>query len=141
MNEPSEKKKRKIGLTTATLLALGLGILTGIFIGEPAKALEPLGNAYINLLQMAVLPYFLVALIYGLGRLSFEEAKMLGVNAAGILAVLWSLCLIVVTAMSYAFPELEAASFFSTSLCRNSNGWRRKPISKPAKSWPRRRSS
>lgn len=116
MTERSENKKRKIGLTTATLLAMALGILTGIFIGEPAKTLEPLGNAYINLLQMAVLPYFLVALIYGLGRLSFEEAKMLGINAAGILAVLWSLCLIVVTAMTYAFPKLEAASFFSTSL-------------------------
>jgi Na+/H+-dicarboxylate symporter len=116
MNERSNKKKWKIGLTTATLLALALGILTGIFIGEPAKALEPLGNAYINLLQMAVLPYFLVALIYGLGRLSFNEAKILGINAAGILVVLWLLCLIVVVAMTYAFPKLEAASFFSTSL-------------------------
>ena len=116
MNERPEKKKPKIGLTTATLLAMALGILTGIFIGEPAATLEPLGNAYINLLQMAVLPYFLVALIHGLGRLSFAEARMLGINAAGILAVLWSLCLIVVTAMTYAFPTLEAASFFSASL-------------------------
>jgi Na+/H+-dicarboxylate symporter len=108
--------KWKISLTTATLLAMALGILTGIFIGEPAAKLEPLGNAYINLLQMAVLPYFLVALIYGLGRLSFKEAKMLGLNAASILVALWSLCLIVITALTYAFPKLETASFFSTSL-------------------------
>ncbi|MCG6935787.1 MAG: cation:dicarboxylase symporter family transporter [Proteobacteria bacterium] len=108
--------KWKVSLTTATLLAMALGILTGVFLGEPAATLEPLGNAYINLLQMAVLPYFLVALIYGLGRLSFSEAKMLGINAAGMLFVLWLLCLIVITAMTFAFPKLETASFFSTSL-------------------------
>lgn len=95
---------------------MGAGILFGILVGEPAEKLELIGNAYISLLQMAVLPYFIVALIYGLGRLSYDEARILGINAVGILAVLWTLCLIVVTAMTFAFPELKAASFFSTNL-------------------------
>jgi Na+/H+-dicarboxylate symporter len=120
--EKKSGKKGKISLTTATLLGLGLGIMVGIFVGEPAKILNPLGNAYIGLLQMAVLPYFIVALIYGLGRLSFDEAKMLGVNAVGLLVVLWSLCFIVVVALSLAFPEIEGASFFSTSLIEKYEG-------------------
>ena len=70
-----QREKRRIGLTSATLMGLGLGIGVGLFFGEPAQVLEPIGNACISLLQMAVLPYFIVALIYGVGRRSFEDAK------------------------------------------------------------------
>ncbi len=107
---------RRLSLTTMTLLALSLGILTGIFLGEPASILKPIGDAFIRLLQMAVLPYFVVALIYGFGRLSYDEAKSMGIKAVGLLALLWGLCFIVIVSMPFAFPELESASFFSTSI-------------------------
>jgi len=44
------------------ILALFFGILAGIFVGEPAGELEIIGNAYIRLLQMTVLPYVLVSI-------------------------------------------------------------------------------
>ena len=116
MLEKGSRRGFRMGLTSATLLGLGLGILTGLFFGEHAQSLEPVGNAYIRLLQMAVLPYFIVALVYGLGRLSFDEAKILGANAAILLLVLWLLCGVTVVALSLAFPEAVGATPFSASL-------------------------
>jgi len=47
------------------ILALILGISTGIIIGEPTGNLEIIGNAYIRLLKMTVLPYVLVSIVGG----------------------------------------------------------------------------
>ncbi len=54
---------KKLSPFQRVITALVLGISTGIFVGEPAGNLEILGNAYIRLLQMTVLPYVLVSII------------------------------------------------------------------------------
>jgi Na+/H+-dicarboxylate symporter/ABC-type amino acid transport substrate-binding protein len=54
------------------LIAMGLGILFGIFFGEYASLLEPIGEAYVMLLQSVVYPYLISSLIYGLGRMDKE---------------------------------------------------------------------
>ena len=51
------------------VLGLGLGVLVGLFVGEPAGALSLVGDGYVRLLQMTVLPYVLVSLTAGLGSL------------------------------------------------------------------------
>ena len=105
----------KLSLTTLTLTGLGLGIAVGLFFGEYAAGLQPIGDGFIMLLQMAVLPYFLITLILGLGSIDLETAKALGLRGAAVLILLWSMCFIVIFAMPLGFPELETASFFSTS--------------------------
>ena len=70
------------------------------------------------MLQMAVLPYFILAVVYGLGRLSFDQQKMLGINAAALLIVLWVLCGFVVVLPTFAFPDVEGATPFSSSLIK-----------------------
>jgi len=67
------------------VLALILGILAGVFVGEPAGNLKIVGNAYIGLLQMTVLPYVLVSIIGGLGRLNATMAKDIGIKAAFVI--------------------------------------------------------
>ncbi|RUM89765.1 MAG: hypothetical protein DSZ23_02835, partial [Thermodesulfatator sp.] len=62
------------------MAALFLGIATGIFFGEPAGKLEVAGTIYIKLLQMTVIPYIMVSLIGGLGRLDIKMAKMVGIK-------------------------------------------------------------
>ncbi|MGD1976646.1 MAG: cation:dicarboxylase symporter family transporter, partial [Gammaproteobacteria bacterium] len=57
---------------------LALGILTGVFLGEPAGSLKIFGDAYVRLLQMTVVPYVFVSLISGLGRLGVDHARQLG---------------------------------------------------------------
>lgn len=106
---------RKPGLTTLTLSGLVAGIALGLFIGEYAAVLQPLGDGFVMLLQMAVLPYFFVTLVLGLGSISFEQARQLGLRGATVLAVLWSLCFVMIFSLPLTFPALQSASFFSSS--------------------------
>jgi Na+/H+-dicarboxylate symporter len=88
----------------------------GVFFGEAVGFLRPIGDAFIQLLQMTVLPYVTVSLVTGFGRLGAREATLLARRAGGFLLLLWGLALAVALAMPLAFPAWEAASFFSTSL-------------------------
>lgn len=63
-----------------------LGILFGIFIGEPAGVLEIGGNAHIRLLQVTVLPCILVSLISGLGRLGARNPAQCHCHEGGFAA-------------------------------------------------------
>jgi len=67
-----------MSLSTKVLIGLALGIASGIFFGEEAAFLKVIGDAFIQLLQMTVLPYVMVSLIVGLGGLSYHEAASLG---------------------------------------------------------------
>jgi len=95
---------------------LVLGILLGVFAGEPAGALEIVGNAYIRLLQMTVLPYILVSLISGLGRLDAKMAKHIGALGGSLILFLWLITLMTVLTMPFAYPDWTASAFFSASL-------------------------
>lgn len=103
------------------ITSLVTGILFGVLVGEWAGKLEVIGNAYIRLLQMTVLPYILFSLIGGLGRLDMAMAKRIGIAGAGLILFLWATTMLTILTMPLAYPDWTSASFFSTSL-----------ISKPA---------
>ncbi|WP_158265659.1 cation:dicarboxylate symporter family transporter [Blastopirellula marina] len=107
---------KRLSLTAWILIGLALGIVVGIFVGERAQVLDPLGNGFIRLLQMAVLPYFIVSLPLGFGRLSFEEAKLLGVRLASFSALLWAMAIALVVLLPLTFPVIESANFFSATM-------------------------
>ncbi len=106
----------KMSLSAQIFLGLGLGIVTGIFLGEIAAPLDIIGKGYIQLLQMAVLPYIIITLISGLGKLRYEDAVALSVRVGSLLALIWALTLAVVYILPLSFPVSENASFFSNSL-------------------------
>ncbi len=95
----------KIGLSGQILIGLGAGVLAGLFVGEPAAALQPLADIYIRLMQMTVLPYLVLTLIVGLGRMDAAAAKRLAVRGTLLLALFWALALAVVGLMPLAFPR------------------------------------
>jgi Na+/H+-dicarboxylate symporter len=105
-----------VSLSTQVLIGLLLGIATGAFLGERAAALQIVGDAFIMLLQMTVMPFIAVSLVAALGRLDASSARELGLKAGAFLLVVWGLILVVVAALPLAFPPMEAASFFSSSL-------------------------
>ena len=98
------------------LIAITTGILLGVFLGERASFLHYVADAYVKLLQMTVLPYVTVSLITGIGSLRLNQARTLGLKVGLILALLWSIALATALLLPLAFPPLQTASFFSTSL-------------------------
>ena len=105
-----------MSLATQVLIGVGLGIVSGIFFGEKMAFLKMFGDAFIQLLQMTVLPYVVISLIVGLGGLSYRQAATLARNCGLVLALLWATGLLVVLLMPLAFPNWQSASFFSPSL-------------------------
>ena len=93
-----------------------MGIACGLFFGEYCSPLKIIGDAFIGLLRMTVLPYIAVSLIANLGRLTFSETKRLAWIGGLTLGVLWFTALAMVFLLPYTFPEWNMGSFFSTTL-------------------------
>jgi Na+/H+-dicarboxylate symporter/ABC-type amino acid transport substrate-binding protein len=102
--------------TRKILLGLVGGTLTGLFLGELATPVGVVGDIFINLLQMTVLPYIVVSLVGNLGRISWSESRRLIIAACTILALLLGLGVVILALVPLAFPAWHSASFFSPSL-------------------------
>jgi Na+/H+-dicarboxylate symporter/ABC-type amino acid transport substrate-binding protein len=106
----------KLSVSTQVVLALLLGVLVGLFFGEHIAFLQPVGRAFILLLQMTVLPYIVLSLMTGLGSLNYQQVKTLALRVGVLLVISWGLAFLVILLMPLAFPTWVSASFFSTSL-------------------------
>jgi len=113
---PASGPKRRLSLSNWILIALGTGIGVGIFFGERTAILQPFADAFIRLLQMAVLPYIITSLIAGLGSLTRREAGFVARQGGMVLLLLWGVGLGIVLCFPLAFPSWQTASFFSTTL-------------------------
>ena len=116
MNGTGARRRWRPTLAIQVLIGLALGVATGVFFGELAAPLGLLGQIFIGLLQMTVLPYILVSLSAGLGRLSYAEAKTLALRGGGFILFFWAITLAAVAGIALSFPAWESASFFSPSL-------------------------
>ena len=105
----------KMSLSTRIIIGALLGIFTGLFFGEAAGWLVIVGNGFIKLLQMTILPYIVASLILGIGSLSFKNAKSLAWKGGVLLCVFWGLALSVIMVMPIIFPQMESGAFFSVS--------------------------
>jgi proton glutamate symport protein len=86
------------------LLGAILGIACGLFFGERAAFLQPIGDAYGAMLQIPVYPYLICSLMYGLGRLNSTTARqLLGATWIPFL-FLWILTLATIWALAHAIP-------------------------------------
>jgi Na+/H+-dicarboxylate symporter len=105
-----------MSLSGRIFIGLALGVLAGLFFGEPMGALFVVGDAFVRLLQMTVLPYVMVSIVAGLGHLDYVEARMLSVRGGLLLALVWAVSFAAAASMPLVFPSIETASFFSTTL-------------------------
>jgi len=104
-----------MSLTTKIIIGFILGLVAGLFFGELVEPITIVGEVFIMLLQMPVLPYVFLSLIIGIGGFKIEQGKQLVINLGILIVVLWSLSLIAVGLMPLTFPDWETASFFSTA--------------------------
>jgi Na+/H+-dicarboxylate symporter/ABC-type amino acid transport substrate-binding protein len=105
-----------MSFSTKILVGLVSGVLLGLFLGEYAAVLKVAADGFVKLLQMSVLPYVTVSIITSLGALNYDQAKTLGFRAGAVLVGLWCVALVFTFLIPLAFPEIETASFFSTTL-------------------------
>jgi Na+/H+-dicarboxylate symporter len=61
-----------MSLSARIFIGLALGVITGIFFGELVADLKIFGDIFVKLLQITVLPYIILSLIAGIGRIVFQ---------------------------------------------------------------------
>ena len=104
-----------LSLSTRIIIGALSGILIGLFFGESVAWLGMVGNGFIKLLQMTILPYIVVSLILGIGSLSFKDARSLAWKGGLLLCVFWGVALAVIMVMPVIFPTMASGAFFSAS--------------------------
>jgi Na+/H+-dicarboxylate symporter len=108
-----ENQKKKMSMSTLVLLSFAAGIAFGLFFGETLAWMSIIGDAFIKLLQMTIIPYIVVSLISSLGNLTYEQARSLGVKVGKLMLIIWLFGLVIMYSIKYIFPEWEAGGFFS----------------------------
>ena len=98
------------------LACLAAGVAVGVFLGERAAIFAWAADGFVKLLQMTVLPYVTLSIVTSLGSLDYAQARRLGIRAGAVLVGLWSVALVFALLIPLAFPDIETASFFSTTL-------------------------
>src|SRR5688572_30450481 len=98
------------------MVGLVAGIATGLFLGDEARIFATAADAFVKLLQMAVLPYVTVSIVASVGALSVDDLRRLGTRGALVLAAIWAVALALAFLMPMTFPPAQSASFFSTTL-------------------------
>lgn len=111
-------KNKKFGLATWIIIGMVLGIITGLFFGEWCAKLKIIGDVFIQLLQMTILPYIITSLIVGIGGLSFKEARNLALRGGALLLLFWFVIVGTVFLMPMVFPVTDSASFFSSNMVK-----------------------
>lgn len=92
------------------------GTLFGLLVGESAAVLHPVGTIYADLMQVAVFPYLICALLHGLGRLSPETAWRLFRCSWLVYLAVWGGAFLVIFLLSIAIPETTPAFVDGTAL-------------------------
>src|SRR5262245_12124842 len=98
-------------------IAIGLagGVAFGLFFGERAAFLEWPAKAFVQLLQVTVMPYLVTSLVTGIAAGSSAQARRLFSRAGVVVLVLWALGLALVFTVPLALPSGRGGSFYSSA--------------------------
>ena len=107
------KFKLKFTLSTWVIIAMILGVVCGLLFGDHCRKLSVIGDIYVNLLLMCVMPYIVTTLIYGIGRLNIDNAKLIAIKGGIITMLFWSIAIFFVLLMPLTFPEWDSSGFYS----------------------------
>jgi len=104
-----------MSLSKKIIIGLLLGVLIGLFFGEHCSFFSYIGDGFIGLLQMTVLPYIMVSIIANLGRMSIDDGKTMVVNGLKVLFILLTMGVLFLVILPLAFPSWSAATYFQPS--------------------------
>ena len=92
------------------------------WVNEPPCS-EWAAEGFVRLLQMTVLPYVTVSIVGSLGALKPADARLLALSAGGVILALWAAALGFALLIPLTFPDIENATFFSTTLLQPRPGF------------------
>ena len=82
------KEKKKLSLAAKTFIGFGLGIVLGVFFGEKASIVKPLGTIFLNMIKMIVVPMVFFSITAGVAALSdIKKLRNIGVKVVGLYAI------------------------------------------------------
>lgn len=113
-NQASPTRRPSVSLPQQIILGAIFGIAAGIFFGERMAVLQPIGDAYGAMLQIAVFPYILCSLMHGLGCLSPAMSRRI-VRAGWLpFLFLWVLTFAFIWLLAHAIPPPRPPAFLTT---------------------------
>jgi Na+/H+-dicarboxylate symporter len=104
-----------VSLSKQILIGLAAGVAAGLFFGEKVALLELPAKAFVQLLQVTVLPYVIGSLVTGVARGTPAQARRLASKGGLALVLLWALSLALVFLTPLGLPADKGGSFFATS--------------------------
>ncbi|RDZ61617.1 dicarboxylate/amino acid:cation symporter [Haloferax sp. Atlit-12N] len=78
---------RSVGIVYRIGVAFVLGSLVGLVVGEPATALKPVGDLFVRLLKMLIVPIVVFTLLMGVRQLSPSSLGRVGAQVVGLYAL------------------------------------------------------
>ena len=102
-------------LSIKIIIGLLIGVFVGLFFGEDVAFFSYLGDAFIALLQMTVLPYIILTLIVNIGRIDMKKGFKLIMKGSVVLLALMAMGFLTIIIFTFVFPSWSSGSFYSTS--------------------------
>lgn len=96
--------KKTLSFSAKSFIGMGLGIAVGLLAGDYAAMLQPLGEIFLQILQMTVIPFLVVSLILGIASLDPGLLRKVGTAMALSFIAVWGLALGAVFTLGQAFP-------------------------------------
>jgi Na+/H+-dicarboxylate symporter len=99
-----------------------LGIALGVFVGDDARFLRPIGRLYVMLLEVAVYPYLICSLVHGLGSMSPSQAWKLFLSGWRFYVALWIITFGLLIVLAQGIPEALSTSWVADRAARETPG-------------------
>jgi Na+/H+-dicarboxylate symporter len=110
MQSANSRRTPRLQMWHQILVAMLLGLAVGHFIGEPAKVFAPLGDIFMSLIRMCVIPVVFVSLVTGITSLS-DMAAMRRIAWKSIAIYMVSMAITAALSMGIAMAFKVGAGF------------------------------
>ena len=121
LKDLSLKAVKNLGLWI--IIAMAIGVVVGIVMGPEASMFKPLGDLFIQLIKMLVVPLVLVSIISGAAALGeTKSAGKIGFISIGFMLVTTAISIVVALALGEMFqPGASIDQSTVTSLAEGYN--------------------
>ena len=96
--------------------------MLGLFVGDLARFLRPIGHLYVLLLEVAVYPYLICSLLHGLGSMSPSQAWKLFLSGWKFYVLLWIITFGLLIVLAQGIPQALSTSWVADRATQQNPG-------------------